>query len=200
MKIYLASSWKNPRHNEVLKALRDKGHEVYDYRTDGNFHWSEIDPDYMQWNISDFRKGLQHPIAKAAFQKDFFAMNWADICVLILPSGRSSHIEAGWFVGKGKRLYILSTLKGQPAELTYTLATVVTMSIPKLLAEIDYDNPYNAIHRKWEELVDAGRVLCVWCSQPLTLNNVCSERTAHESCCREHKMDIMDGYHQYIYR
>ena len=64
MKIYLASSWKNPRHNEVLKALRDKGHEVYDYRTDGNFHWSEIDPDYMQWNISDFRKGLQHPIAK----------------------------------------------------------------------------------------------------------------------------------------
>jgi hypothetical protein len=29
-------------------------------------------------------------------------MEACDVCVLVLPCGRSAHTEAGWFAGKGK--------------------------------------------------------------------------------------------------
>jgi hypothetical protein len=30
------------------------------------------------------------------------ALRWCDTCVLVLPSGRSAHLEAGWAAGAGK--------------------------------------------------------------------------------------------------
>ena len=32
MHIYVASSWRNTYYPEVVQALRDAGHEVYDFR------------------------------------------------------------------------------------------------------------------------------------------------------------------------
>ena len=34
-------------------------------------------------------------------------MQWADACVLVLPCGRSAHLELGWFVGQGKATCVL---------------------------------------------------------------------------------------------
>ena len=43
MKIYLASSWRNIRYEEVRVALMGAGYEVYDFRdAEESFHWSEI--------------------------------------------------------------------------------------------------------------------------------------------------------------
>ena len=36
MKIYVASSWRNEFQHNVVKALREDGHEVYDFREDGD--------------------------------------------------------------------------------------------------------------------------------------------------------------------
>jgi hypothetical protein len=30
------------------------------------------------------------------------ALKWCDTCVLVLPCGRSAHLEAGWAAGAGK--------------------------------------------------------------------------------------------------
>jgi hypothetical protein len=49
-------------------------------------------------------------------------MEWADTCVLVLPCGRSAHLEAGWFCGQGKRCIIL-TRDGEEPELMALLAT-----------------------------------------------------------------------------
>lgn len=42
MKIYVASSWRNNRQPDVVKFLRDLGHEVYDFKNpkpgDDGFH------------------------------------------------------------------------------------------------------------------------------------------------------------------
>ena len=32
MKIYVASSWRNERQPDVVQALRNAGHDVYDFR------------------------------------------------------------------------------------------------------------------------------------------------------------------------
>lgn len=45
-KIYIASSWRNSYQQDVVSFLRNKGHEVYDFRNpphgNGGFQWSDI--------------------------------------------------------------------------------------------------------------------------------------------------------------
>ena len=111
MKIYVASSWRNDEQPVVVAALRDAGHEVYDFRHpskgDDGFHWSEIDQNWKGWSVSQYLQALDNPIAERGYSNDYDAMVWADACVLVMPCGRSAHLELGWFVGKGRRTCIL---------------------------------------------------------------------------------------------
>lgn len=111
MKIYVASSWRNPFQPAVVERLRAEGHEVYDFRHpaegDNGFHWSEIDEGWQQWTPERYVAALEHPIAEDGFNKDKAALDWCDACVLVLPCGRSSHLELGYAIGKGKRTAIV---------------------------------------------------------------------------------------------
>ena len=124
MKIYVASSWRNEKQQSVVKELRAAGHEVYDFKNptegDTGFHWSSIDENWQSWSPEVFKKNLSHPIAVSGFNKDFNAMKWADACVMVMPCGRSASLEAGWFAGAGKPLFILLS-DGEP-ELMFKIA------------------------------------------------------------------------------
>lgn len=126
MNIYVASSWRNQRQPEVVKALREAGHEVYDFRNpaEGNngFHWREIHPNWQQWTPEQFKDALTHPVARQGFKHDMDALEACDICVLVMPCGRSAHLEAGFAIGAGKPTAILLA-DGEP-ELMYRMATV----------------------------------------------------------------------------
>lgn len=136
MKIYLASSWRNPLQPVMVKILKAWGHEVYDFRNPapGNhgFHWSEIDPNWQNWTTAEYLKALQHPIAEAGFTVDFDAMKWADAFVLLLPCGRSAHLELGWAVGAGKPSAIFSPDVRLEPELMVKMASIVTDSYADL--------------------------------------------------------------------
>lgn len=118
MKIYVASSWRNQHQPVVVEHLRDSGHEVYDFRNPphgrGGFAWSDIDKAWQSWTPVDWRKALKHPLAVDGYASDFDAMNWCDAGVLVLPSGRSSHLEAGWMVGRGKPVCVLALEPCEP--------------------------------------------------------------------------------------
>lgn len=138
MRIYVASSWRNDYQPEVVRALREVGHDVYDFRNpaEGNhgFDWADIDPGWKSWTGDQYRRALQHPIAKGGFSLDFSGMQSADACVLLLPCGRSAHLEAGWFVGAGRPLLIL----GEPpeAELMYAMADSLHGGLGSLLLRL----------------------------------------------------------------
>ena len=57
-KIYVASSWKNPYQPQVVKKLREQGHEVFDFRNPpdgkGGFFWRDVDPNWEQWTTRDY--------------------------------------------------------------------------------------------------------------------------------------------------
>jgi hypothetical protein len=143
MKLYVASSWRNELQPSVVEVLRQAGHEVYDFQHPPGgdhlgFSWSEIDPGYDRWTAIDYIGALEHPIAVAGFDSDFDAMQEANGCVLVLPCGRSAHLEAGYFVGAGKPLWILleedefapavGEGKGNP-ELMYRMAGVANLHV-----------------------------------------------------------------------
>lgn len=139
MKIYVASSWRNDEQPAVVRALREHGHEVYDFRqasTDPDaqgygFHWSEIDPNWKKWTPEEFRAALHHKIATHGLELDLCGMKWADAIVLVMPCGRSAHLELGWAIGAGKRALILLD-DGEP-ELMYGLATKLCTDMTEVL-------------------------------------------------------------------
>jgi len=145
MKLYVASSWRNPHQQQIVAWLRELGHEVYDFQHPPGgdhlgFSWSDVDREWVSWSPEQYREGLEHPIAVAGFESDFGAMQWAEGCVLVLPCGRSAHLEAGWFVGAGKPLWILLDPNefGVDAghhvtELMYRMATEVCTGLDEVV-------------------------------------------------------------------
>lgn len=129
MKIYVASSWRNPLQPGVVHALRRCGHEVYDFRNPapgrGGFAWSDIDLDWLTWSPQQYRAALQHPIAIEGYQHDITALKECDACVFVLPCGRSASWEFGYAMGQGKRGYVLQ-LEAQEPELMFREATILT--------------------------------------------------------------------------
>ena len=123
-KIYVASSWRNEYQQTVVEFLRQQGHEVYDFKNpphgNGGFAWSDIDKNWENWDTNQFKKALRHPIAVAGFKSDFDGMKWADVCVMVLPCGRSANTEAGWMKGAGKSVYVFQPIRQGP-ELMYKI-------------------------------------------------------------------------------
>ena len=99
----------------------------------GGFHWSDIDPNYMDWSVDQYREGMKSPRAQQQFSNDIQALEWADTCVLILPCGRSAHTEVWWLAGKGKRT-IVYIPEMQEAELMYILFDLVTDSLDEVIS------------------------------------------------------------------
>ena len=122
-RVYVASSWRNQYFPEVVKRLREAGHEVYDFRNPphggAGFHWTDIDPN----------------LAERQFQADIDALTWADTCVLVLPCGRSAHTEAGWMAGAGKRVVAYIPEMVEP-ELMYKLFAAVAGSLDELAEKL----------------------------------------------------------------
>lgn len=140
MKIYVASSWRNPHQPRLVNLFRRQGYETYGFRNpeigDNGFHWSEIDPKWQSWTPAQYRKALSEDLPEVGFQKDFEAMHWAEVFVLVLPSGRSSHLELGWAIGAGKPSYIYMPEAIEP-ELMHKMASGICISEVEIIRALD---------------------------------------------------------------
>lgn len=79
-----------------------------------------------------YLRSIEHPVAIRGFELDFEAMERADTFVLVLPCGRSAHLELGWAVGAGKQTAILLDDPVTP-ELMYRMVDFVAPSLFDLL-------------------------------------------------------------------
>lgn len=115
----------------------------YNFRLPGmgrnGFGWQEVMPsfdiDKQEADVNEYLKGLDHPRAREGFEADSSAMLDCDTFVMVLPCGKSAHLELGWAVGAGKPTAILldpSVSTVQP-ELMYRMADLVTNSPESLM-------------------------------------------------------------------
>ena len=142
-KVYVASSWRNEHQPAVVDVLRGLGLNVYDFRNPQEgiarareagrgrgtgFQWPEIDPEWQSWTPEQFRASLQHSRAVEAFQADRVACEGADATLLVLPCGRSSHLELGVAVGRGAwvAVFFPPGIPRQEPELMYRWVDVLT--------------------------------------------------------------------------
>lgn len=149
--VYVASSWRNNMQPAVVQILRAAGMEVYDFKNPENksgFHWSEVDPLYVpgseEMEPKRYLDALQHPRAKEGFESDFMAMQRADTFVLVLPCGRSAHLELGWATAReDKETFIL--LDGQNGgtvvpELMYKMVDHIALNVMDLLGRMGVED------------------------------------------------------------
>lgn len=137
MRIYLAASWRNAFHREVLELLCNDGHAVYDFKNPLNglsgFSWKQTDMPERP-NAADNRHALLTNMRIAqGFMNDFRAMLWCDCCVMLLPSGRSAHAEMGYCAGAGKRT-VVYLRDGEEPDLMHLLASDLVHSDAQLLS------------------------------------------------------------------
>lgn len=145
--IYVASSWRNEHYPEVVRSLiamragrpTTPAYEVYDFRNPapGNtgFAWSSIDPNWGNWTAEEYAKALDHPLAVEGFEYDITALAKADLCVLVLPSGRSASWEYGYFCGQKDRKGIVYMPEKCEPELMYR-GSMICATIPDLYAAV----------------------------------------------------------------
>lgn len=134
-RIYVASSWRNDFQTEVVKRLREEGHEVYDFKNPPKgtgFGWRKVTLDPVPWSATRTREVLGHPIAEDGFNSDFEAMQWADVIVMVQPCGRSAALALGWGAGAGKHTYVLLADDQEP-ELMLKVADALCTSLDEVV-------------------------------------------------------------------
>ena len=123
--IYVATSWRNPFQPDVVRVLRDDGHEVYDFRGEEGFSWREVDENWAKWTPDEYLDGLNHPCAKRGFKRDMDALERCDACVYVMPCGPSASMEMGWAKGAGR--LVIAYIPGlREPDLMVKMADLVT--------------------------------------------------------------------------
>lgn len=109
--IYVASSWRNERHGEVVTALREAKLEVYDFKEPSTcFKWSEVSPIDEHGGVitaAEYLSALGNPIAYRGVRQDFDALERCNSLILVLSCGNSAHAEFGYATGRNKPTAIL---------------------------------------------------------------------------------------------
>lgn len=133
MVIYLIGSLRNPKVPEIGNYLRSLNiGEIFD-------DWFAAGPiaddswqEYEKGRGHTFEEALKGYAARHVFSFDFTHLNRCDAGVLVLPAGKSGHLELGYLRGQGKPSYIL--LDGEPDryDQMYQFATGVYTSKDKL--------------------------------------------------------------------
>lgn len=93
--IYVIGSMRNPRVPEVAATLRDKGFDVFDDWYSPGPETDDYWQKYEKARGRAFREALAGHHARNVFDFDQFHLNRAHAAVLVLPAGKSGHLEAG---------------------------------------------------------------------------------------------------------
>jgi len=105
-KIYVGGSLSNPEIIRITKVLTTADHEVFSsWFTPGpeaDEHWR----DYEKELGYSYREALRRPAAQNIFHFDKRWIDWSDVFVMVMPCGKSAHLELGYAVGTGKETIV----------------------------------------------------------------------------------------------
>jgi hypothetical protein len=139
MKVFVSSSWRNQRQPSVVSALRQSGHDAYDFRSPApgavGFSWSEVDSDGVCSTAAGFRDVLHDVRVTKGFERDMDALRGCDALVMVQPCGRSAALELGWAAGAGKATVVL--LADGEAELMLKVADHFCLDVSEVLSTLE---------------------------------------------------------------
>ncbi len=126
--IYLIGSLRNPEVPKIARRLEDAlGERVFADWFAAGPHADDAWRDYEKSRGISFAEALQEPAATNVFEFDRRHLEQARAVVLVLPAGKSGHMELGWCLGRGTPGYILLDSPDR-WDVMYKFATGVSTS------------------------------------------------------------------------
>ena len=134
--VYLIGSLRGKLVEQAAKALRAAGYEVFDdwfaAGPEADDHWQR----YSNERGHTYKEALAGHAAQNVFAFDKKHLDRADIVVLVLPAGKSAHLELGYAIGQGKPGFVLFDEVPERYDVMYNFANAVCFSVDELLGEI----------------------------------------------------------------
>lgn len=118
--IYLIGSLRNPEVPLIGDKLREAGHGVFDDWFAGGPIADDSWQEYEKGRGRSYSQALRGPAAVNVFNFDHDNLLNSDGAILVLPAGKSGHLELGFMAGQGKYTGVLfpeeSKLKKLPED------------------------------------------------------------------------------------
>lgn len=131
--VYLIGSLKNREIPKIAKLLRSSGLDVFD-------DWQSPGPDADDYLRDYYRdRGLSYSevlnsySARHIYEFDKKHLDRCDCAILVMPAGKSGHLELGYTIGKGKPGYILMDGEPERVDIMHSFATKVFMNQEEML-------------------------------------------------------------------
>lgn len=121
--IYLIGSLRNPQVPKVAETLRIAGFDVFD---DWYAAGPEADDYWQKYETArghSYAEALAGYAAKHVYEFDKYHLDRCDMGILLLPAGKSGHLELGYMSGQGKRTFILLDKVPERYDVMYQFAT-----------------------------------------------------------------------------
>ncbi len=134
--IYLIGSLRLNGVREFAEELRGQGYDVFDDWHAAGPEADDIWQQYEQHRGRSYIEALKGYHAKHVFELDYRHLNRATIGILMLPGGKSAHLELGYMIGQRKRGYILLDKEPERFDVMYQFATGIFETKEALFAEL----------------------------------------------------------------
>ena len=135
--IYLISSLRNRADTIYIANELEKqtGVEIFDSWLAPGPEADDMWKEYEQARGRSYEEALKGHAAQHIFDFDKFHLDRCDGCILLLPAGKSAHLELGYMLGTGKPGYILMDKKSIKSrwDVMNIFATKVCFSFDELL-------------------------------------------------------------------
>jgi hypothetical protein len=137
MKVYIIGSLGNKKIPHIGNILRKETDcEVFDSwfspGKDADSYWRK----YTKTRGMTYEEALQDYSAQHVFEFDKHHIDTSDVGVLVMPAGKSAHLELGYMVGQGKKGYILFDKEPKRYDVMTLFATKRFTDIKDLITEI----------------------------------------------------------------
>lgn len=133
--IYLVGSLRNPEIPKIAERLRAEGYEVFDDWFAAGEHADDAWRDYEKGRGRSYTEALEALAANHVFAFDKTHIDRATASVLVLPAGKSGHLELGYVIGRGYPGYILLDNPDR-WDVMYKFATKVTTSLDEIVNDL----------------------------------------------------------------
>lgn len=133
--IYLIGSLRNSEVANIGHALRFEGYDVFDDWLAAGSRADDMWKKYETQRGHTYSEGLKGHAAKHVFEFDLKHLNRCSIGVLVLPAGKSSHLELGYMLGKGKPGFVLMDTPDR-WDVMYQFATGVAFDMDELKQQL----------------------------------------------------------------
>lgn len=132
-KVYIGGALANPEIVRLTRTLLENGYDAFsEWYTPGK----EADVLWRDYEIAlgfDYRTALARPSAQNTFRFDRTNIEDSDVFIMLLPCGKSAHLELGYAAGRGIDTIIYMPEQPERWDVMYNFAGAIVYNDDELL-------------------------------------------------------------------